>query len=81
MAICISVPMNRTHVIGARKVRIADHSGQPMFGVNLVYLTPTSCGPRRRFKSGHAMFREVLSLEIKEDCVLECAVPGVGEYL
>ena len=25
------------------------------------------------------MFREVLSLEIKEDCVLKCSVPGVGK--
>ena len=24
------------------------------------------------------MFRQVLSLEVKDDCVLECSVPGVG---
>ena len=70
-----------TLMIGAHKVRIANHIAdfQPMFRCE--FSVPHADVVRTRdegLRAGFAMFREVLSLEIKEDCVLECAVPGVG---
>jgi hypothetical protein len=71
-----------TLMIGAHKVRIANHIAdfQPMFRCE--FSVPHADVVRTRdegLRAGHAMFREVLSLEVKEDCVLECAVPGVGK--
>ena len=69
-------------MIGAHKVRIANHIAdvQPMFRCE--FSVPHADVVRTRdegLRAGFAMFREVLSLEIKEDCVLECSVPGVGK--
>ena len=69
-------------MIGAHKVRIANHIAdlQPMFRCE--FSVPHADVVRTRdegLRAGHAMFREVLSLEVKEDCVLECSVPGVGK--
>ena len=71
-----------TLMIGAHKVRIANHIAdlQPMFRCE--FSVPHADVVRTRdegLRAGHAMFREVLSLEVKEDCVLECSVPGVGK--
>ena len=69
-------------MIGAHKVRIANHIAdfQPMFRCE--FSVPHADVVRTRdegLRAGFAMFREVLSLQVSEDCSLECSVPGVGK--